>query len=113
MVTNGFTITRAVQSASWPVSSANLEYAAVWGSLSAVGPSVPRIADRFPTDKITTFLEPAGRVDGDPFRLAENVGIAFQGCNVLGKGFIIKNPEDAEAWIESGPEERRSALSIS
>ena len=31
----GFTITRAIQSRSWPVASANLEYAAVWGTRGA------------------------------------------------------------------------------
>ncbi|WP_232215964.1 hypothetical protein, partial [Promicromonospora sukumoe] len=32
MVAGGFTITRAVQSRPWPAQSANLEYAAVWGT---------------------------------------------------------------------------------
>ena len=32
MVADGFTITRAIQSRSWPAASANLEYAAVWGT---------------------------------------------------------------------------------
>ena len=32
MVDAGFTITRAIQSRSWPATSANLEYAAVWGA---------------------------------------------------------------------------------
>ena len=36
MVENGFTITRAIQSRSWPVASANLEYAAVWGTRGEV-----------------------------------------------------------------------------
>lgn len=31
MVDAGLTITRAIQSRSWPVASANLEFAAVWG----------------------------------------------------------------------------------
>ena len=35
MVDDGFTITRAIQSRSWPVASANLEYAAVWGTRGA------------------------------------------------------------------------------
>lgn len=33
MVERDFTITRAIQSRRWPAASANLEYAAVWGSL--------------------------------------------------------------------------------
>ena len=34
MAAAGFTITRAIQSRSWPASSANLEYAAVWGTVA-------------------------------------------------------------------------------
>ncbi|MDR2973583.1 MAG: hypothetical protein LBV00_02550, partial [Propionibacteriaceae bacterium] len=45
MVADGFTITRAIQSRSWPAASANLEYAAVWGTRGPVADSVPRIAD--------------------------------------------------------------------
>ena len=41
MAENGFTITRAIQSRSWPVASANLEYAAVWGTRGEVAASVP------------------------------------------------------------------------
>lgn len=41
MVAAGFTITRAIQSRPWPAASANLEYAAVWGTLAVVGPDVP------------------------------------------------------------------------
>jgi hypothetical protein len=94
---DGFTITRAIQSRSWPVSSAHLEYAAAWGSRSQVAPGVPRVADDLVTPKISPFLEPAGRVDGDPVRLTENTGKAFQGCIVVGKGFII-SPEEADSW---------------
>ena len=65
MVRDGFTITRAIQSRSWPASSANLEYAAVWGSRSSVQPSVPRVADDVPVRRISTLLEPVGRVDGE------------------------------------------------
>ncbi|HXC77825.1 MAG TPA: DNA methyltransferase, partial [Candidatus Acidoferrum sp.] len=45
MVAAGFTITRAIQSRSWPASSANLEYAAVWGALAPIGEEVSRVAD--------------------------------------------------------------------
>lgn len=96
----GFTITRAIQSRSWPAASANLEYAAVWGTRGAVADDVTRISDEAPTRRISTLLEPAGRVEGHPVRLRENRGIAFQGCIVLGKGFILK-PEEAAAWTEA------------
>ncbi|BBX25708.1 hypothetical protein MALV_08330 [Mycolicibacterium alvei] len=58
MVANGFTITRAIQSRSWPASSANLEYAAAWGTLGPVAEGVPRVADDVPVRRIS---------EGDPF----------------------------------------------
>ena len=102
MVAAGFTITRAIQSRSWPVASANLEYAAVWGTRGRVAEAVPRVSDDVGVARISTLLEPAGRVDGPPRRLAENTGIAFQGCIVLGMGFVLE-PEEAAAWIEEDP----------
>ncbi len=98
----GFTIVRATQSKSWPATSANLEYAAVWGSRRAIPDGVPRVANDVVVDRISTLLEPAGRVAGTPARLAENSGIAFQGCIVLGMGFVLA-PEEATAWIDADP----------
>ncbi|WP_409048327.1 DNA methyltransferase [Microbacterium sp. HA-8] len=102
MVADGFTITRAIQSRSWPASSANLEYAAVWGSLSPVGEDVPRIADDTEVRRVSTLLEAQGRAEGTPVRLAENLGLAFQGCIVLGMGFVLE-PEEAQEWIAADP----------
>lgn len=101
----GFTLTRAVQSRSWPSNSANLEYAAVWGTRATVDPQVRAMAcgeQDVPVPRLSTLLEPAGRVEGKPERLAENAGIAFIGCYVLGKGFIL-DPEEAQAWIAEDP----------
>jgi hypothetical protein len=100
MVRDGFTITRSIQSRSWPAASANLEYAAVWGTRGSVAPAVPRVADDVNVTRISTLLEPAGRVDGDPVRLNENTDIAFQGCIVLGMGFVLE-PDEAAAWIKN------------
>ena len=102
MVADGFTITRAIQSRSWPAAGANLEYAAVWGSRGPIAVGIPRVADDVAVERISTLLEPAGRVDGTPVRLAENTSIAFQGCIVLGMGFVMK-PGEADAWIEDYP----------
>ena len=96
IVDKRFTITRAIQSRSWPVASANLEYAAVWGTRAEVAPSVPRISDDLPVGHISTLLEPGE--DIDPVRLIENTGRAFIGCYVLGMGFVL-NPEEAQAWL--------------
>ncbi|MBW1604367.1 hypothetical protein JJV70_20115 [Streptomyces sp. JJ66] len=104
LVSKDFTINRAIQSRSWPAASANLEYAAVWGSRAKINLAVPRIVAETEGDieveRISTLLEPGGRVDGNPTRLAENAGISFQGCIVLGMGFVLE-PEEAAAWIEA------------
>ncbi|KUJ68707.1 type II restriction endonuclease subunit M [Streptomyces albus subsp. albus] len=102
LAANGFTITRAIQSRSWPAASANLEYAAVWGTRGAVDHAVPRVADDVEVKRISTLLEPGGRVDGDPVRLTRNTRVAFQGCIVLGMGFVLEADEAAD-WIEADP----------
>ncbi|WP_273165858.1 Eco57I restriction-modification methylase domain-containing protein [Actinomyces israelii] len=98
MVERGFTITRSIQSRPWPATSANLEYAAVWGTRGAVSDGVLLTCDDEQVARISTLLEPLGSVEGAPERLRENAGIAFIGCYVLGKGFIVE-PEEAEVWI--------------
>ncbi|EWM12055.1 DNA methyltransferase [Kutzneria sp. 744] len=102
MVADGFTIVRSIQSRPWPAAGANLEFAAVWGSRSAIPPEVPRLADDVRVERISTLLEPAGRVEGMPMRLLENAGISFQGCIALGMGFVLE-PDEAAAWIEVDP----------
>jgi len=102
MVDDGFTITRAIQSRSWPAASANLEYAAVWGTLAEVASDVPRVADDNPIRRISTLLEPAGRAEGNPTRLSDNEGLSFQGCIVHGKGFVVDVAE-AQEWIATDP----------
>lgn len=98
MVADGFTITRAIQSRSWPAASANLEYAAVWGTLRTVAVAAQRVADDVPVRRISTLLEPQGRAAGHPLRIPQNAGIAHIGSLVLGKGFIL-DPSEAAAWI--------------
>ncbi|MCF3168145.1 SAM-dependent DNA methyltransferase [Streptomyces violaceoruber] len=102
LVADGFTITRAIQSRPWPAASANLEYAAVWGSRGTVALSAPRVADDVAVRRISALLEPEGRVAGSPVRLTENAGIAHNGCKVLGMGFVLE-PDEAAAWIEADP----------
>ena len=102
MVDSSFTITRAIQSRTWPSQGANLEFAAVWGTRHVVSPQVSMVCDGESVPRISTLLEPAGRVEGRPERLIENSGIAFQGCIVLGKGFVLEL-EEARGWIERDP----------
>lgn len=98
MVATGFTITRAIQSRPWPASSANLEYAAVWGTIGPVADDASRVSDDIGVGRISTLLEPAGRVDGVPVPLLENEGRSFIGCYTLGMGFVL-SPEEAQEWI--------------
>ena len=102
MVDSGFTITRAIQSRSWPSRSANLEFAAVWGTRDAVSSRTTMVCDDAPVSRISSLLEPASRAEGKPERLVENTGAAFIGCYVLGKGFILE-PEKAREWIAEDP----------
>lgn len=102
MVGSGFTIVRAIQSRPWPAESANLEFAAVWGTVGVVSDVAPRYSDDVAVQSVSTLLEPAGRIAGSPVRLRENLGIAFEGCKPLGMGFVIEERE-AERWISEDP----------
>lgn len=95
MVDEGFTITRSIQSRSWPVASANLEYAAVWGTREEIPESIPRVSDDLPVAQISTILEPGE--DRDPQWLVENAKIAFQGCIVSGWGSSSRTPRKRAA----------------
>lgn len=102
MVGQGFTITRAIQSRHWPAKSANLEFAAAWGTKGPVAGGVPRVADGTKVPKISNLLEPAGRIAGPPMKLVDNLGTSFIGCYVLGMGFIVEE-EEAQTWIAKDP----------
>jgi hypothetical protein len=102
MVDRGLTITRSVQSRPWPASTASLEYAAVWGSRGDVSGDALIVSDDGRVAKISTLLEPVGRVDGSPIRLRENEERAFIGCFLLGAGFVL-DAEEARGWIARDP----------
>jgi len=98
LVDNGLMITRAIQSAPWPSANANLEYAAVWGSRGPVADEAHRVADDILVPRISTLLEAEGQIVGSAARLKENEDIAFQGCTVVGMGFVLE-PDEAQAFI--------------
>ena len=98
MARRGLTITRAHQSKTWPAASANLQYAAVWGTCGEVSPDVRFEVDGAAVSHISALLEPSGQVGGFPVRLRENEGIAFVGMYALGMGFVV-TPEQAHRWI--------------
>ncbi|MGW4502590.1 Eco57I restriction-modification methylase domain-containing protein [Micromonospora sp. NPDC004336] len=102
IVKDGLEITRAIQSAPWPSSSANIEFAAVWGTRQRVSEAAVKIANSIPTKWISTFLEPGDGPQHDPEQLTENTGGCFLGCKLRGTGFII-DPTTAAAWMERDP----------
>ncbi|WP_205169010.1 Eco57I restriction-modification methylase domain-containing protein [Burkholderia sp. LMG 13014] len=99
LLTDGFTITRAVPSAPWPGVAA-LEVAHVWlhrgewqGNCQLNDSVVPGI---------TGLLSSAGRVTGNPFRLLANSDKSFIGSYVLSLGFVLM-PDEAAALIAQNP----------
>lgn len=101
-VDNGLKITRAVRSAKWPSASANLDYAAIWGTKAVVSQDVKFNLDGSFVDGISTLLEPVGRTSAMPIRLSENSGICFNGMKIYGQGFLI-SPEVATSWLDAYP----------
>lgn len=102
LVAREFDIARAIQSAPWPARSANLEYAAIWGSFLPRPSGVRAISDGALVARISSLLEPEGRVSGLPIKLEENARIAFNGSFVLGSGFVLGSDE-ADAIIREDP----------
>lgn len=98
LVADGVEIRQAVKSRPWPSRSAVLEYCAVWTSCAALAEGAVRLADGRIAKVITPTLEGGARITGEPSRLVENQGLAFQGSIVLGLGFTL-DAEVAEAWI--------------
>jgi len=99
LAAHGWTIYRAVKSTPWP-GEASLEIAKVW--LTEQGWDGPLVLDKREVPGITSSLEPAGRVSGDPYRLKANANRSFQGSIVLGLGFTM-SPEEAQRLIGKDP----------
>lgn len=68
MAERGFTITRAIQSQTWTVASASVEYAVVWGVNGRVDDAILKDCDGVRTKRISTLLEPTGRITTPPNR---------------------------------------------
>lgn len=103
IVASRVTLTRAIRSAKWPAKSASLEYAAVWATKSEAAESLTFDCDGVAASRISTYLEPEGRVAGALRTLRENKAIAFVGSNVNCVGEFCVPPAQAEAWISDEP----------
>ena len=93
LVTRGWTIVRAVRSRPWP-GVAGVHIAQVWISRNCMDQSP--VLDNAAVTSISTLLSPARRIEGNPFRLMENAGIAFIGAYVRGMGFLLSQDEASE-----------------
>jgi len=102
LTADGTAIRAAIKSAHWPTRTVNLEYAVVWSSRRQPCPGVMRILDGRSVPLITSSLDDAETDIGQPFRLAANQGITYQGSIVLGMGFTL-SPEEAQRLIEHDP----------
>ncbi|MEU2662077.1 DNA methyltransferase [Micromonospora sp. NPDC007220] len=95
----GWTIYRANKSQPWP-GTASLEVSMLWVGHTTEGEK--SILDGQSVAGITPSLDPRTRVTGNPYRLTANARQAFQGSNILGKGFFLR-PEQAQALIAKDP----------
>lgn len=105
LANRGVRIYRAVQSRKWPSRSANLEFAAVWGTNQRIADHVGCIADGERVKSISTLLEPDGRLSGPRHKLRENGKTAFYGCKIDGMGFILSTDE-ASSLLADNPGEQ-------
>jgi hypothetical protein len=101
-VGNGVSVYRAVKSQPWP-GTASLEVSLVWIGHAQDGES--RTLDGREVRAITPSLDPRSRVSGNPHRLAANAGQSYQGCVVLGMGFVLK-PSHAQELIQAEPKNK-------
>lgn len=97
IISDGFELTRAIRSRIWPA-AAGVSFSAIWGTRVSVHPDVRRICDGVPAMRISSLLEPVGRAEGIPVGLSQNQGLAYNGCYLLGAGFVL-NEVEALSWI--------------
>jgi hypothetical protein len=99
LLSGGWLIFRATKSRPWP-GSAGVHVAQVWLRKGAI--THPAVLNGEPVPGITSYLAPARRVSGAPYRLSANVGKAFFGSYVLGSGFLM-SPDEAADLVARDP----------
>jgi hypothetical protein len=90
LLENGFSISRAISSGIWP-GSASVTYSVIWFSKNTWKRKF--ILDDKEVAKINSYLRDDGNDLGQPYKLGENSGISYQGCVILGKGFVLSSDE--------------------
>jgi len=92
-VEHGWQVYRAVKSQPWP-GTASLEVSLLWVGQTQEGEVFH--LDGHPVPGISASLDPKSRVTGNPHRLVANAGKSFQGCIVLGQGFVLETTRARE-----------------
>lgn len=100
LVSRGWLIQRATKSRAWP-GAANVAISQVWLAGEAHW-SGRAVLDGVPVARISTTLDPEGRIVGIPSRLAENRYQSFIGSYVMGIGFVLDDREGRHL-LESDP----------
>lgn len=95
LLSASFIVNRAQSSQKWP-GLASLEISIVW--VRKGGWNGIYVLDDTPTSGITAYLTPPNAVTRNPYRLKVNECKSFQGCVVLGMGFVLQ-PDESQALI--------------
>jgi hypothetical protein len=99
LLANGWVIPRANKSRPWP-GTATLEIAQVWATRELW--TGPLTLDGMLVTGISPSLDPIGRTQGPPKKLASNSGIAFEGSKLNGIGFTLAQAQ-ADAMTKADP----------
>ncbi len=101
LISAGVEIRKAVKSAPWP-GKVGVHYCAISTSRARLSSRAVRQIDGAPAARIGPTLDPLSRATGNPYRLAENRGIAFMGSTVLGLGFMLE-PSRVQSLLRQDP----------
>lgn len=98
IVSRGWRIHRALTALPWP-GAASVVVAVIWMARDWNGPAC---LDGDDLQEIDSSLSPAGRVQGEPYSLADHAGQSFQGSILVGRGFVL-DEEEAKRILGSDP----------
>ncbi len=106
LLQKGFQIAGAWKARRWP-GNASVSVSEV--HIRRASWSGPKILDGEVVRRISPTLDPVGRIEGIPFRLAANRGVAFKGANLNGAGFILSAEEASD--LMSANDRNREVIS--
>ena len=104
IIDTGWSIHRAISSTTWP-GEATLEIAKVWATAHPW--SGQHVLDGRPVAGIDEMLYPLSRLGWRKQRLSANADKSFQGSIVLGTEGFTMSPEEAQAFIDKDPRNKK------